>query len=57
VVDQNSKNNSPPKQPLDQTINKPITPKPGSDQLPNPPQDDELKIEGADDIFHLNPAQ
>jgi len=57
VVDQNSKNNSPPKQPLDQTINKPITPKPGSDQPPNPPQDDELKIEGADDIFHLNPAQ
>ena len=54
---QNSKTNSPPKQPLDQTINKPITPKPGSDQLPNPPQDDELKIEGADDIFHLNPAQ
>jgi hypothetical protein len=56
-VGQNSKNNSPSKQSLDQTINKPITPKPGSDQLSNPPQDDELKIEGADDIFHLNPAQ
>ena len=56
-VGQNSKTNSPPKQPLDQTINKPVTSKPGSDQLPNPPQDDELKIEGADDIFHLNPAQ
>lgn len=59
-VGQNSKTNSTPQQPLDQTINKPklpIMPKPGSDQLPNPPQDDELKIEGADDIFHLNPAQ
>jgi hypothetical protein len=60
AVGQNSKDNSPPKQTLDQTINKPIppvTPKPESDQLPNPPQDDELKIEGSDDIFHLNPAQ
>jgi hypothetical protein len=56
-VGQNSKNNSPSKQSLDQAINKPITPKQGIDQLPNPPQDDELKIEGADDIFHLNPAQ
>ena len=57
AVGQASKDLSKPNQPLDQTINKPITPKPGRDQLPNPPQDDELKIEGADDIFHLNPAQ
>lgn len=54
---QNGKGQSQPKQSLDQTINKPVTPKPGSDQLPNPAQDDELKIEGSDDIFHLNPAQ
>jgi hypothetical protein len=54
---QNGKGQSLPKQSLDQTINKPVTPKPGSDQLPNPAQDDELKIEGSDDIFHLNPAQ
>jgi hypothetical protein len=57
AVDQNSENNSLSKQPLDQVINKPVMPKPGTDQLPNPAQDDEFKIEGADDIFHLNPAQ
>jgi len=57
AVGQNSKNNSPSKQSLDQAINKTITSKQGINQLPNPPQDEELKIEGADDIFHLNPAQ
>jgi len=57
AVDQNSKDHSQPKQPLDQTINKPTVTKPGSDQLPNPAQDDELKIEGSDDIFHLNQGQ
>lgn len=56
-VGQNRKNNSPSKQSLDLAINKPITTKQGIDQVPNSPQDDELKIEGADDIFHLNPAQ
>ena len=34
-------------------MNKPITLKRGSDQLPLL-QDDELKIEGADGHFHLN---
>jgi hypothetical protein len=58
AVSQTGKDDNQPKQPpLDQTIIKPVTQKPGSDQLPSPPQDDELKIEGADDIFHLNPAQ
>lgn len=60
AVGQNSKHNSPPKQTLDQAINKPIPPttsEPESDLLPDQTQDDELKIEGADDIFHLNPDQ
>ncbi len=57
AVDQNSKDQSPPKQPLDQTLNKPIDTKPASDQQPDPAQDDELKIEGSDDILHLNQSQ
>ncbi len=57
AVAQNSKVQGQPKQPLDQTTNKPLAPAQGSSQMPNSAQDDELQIDNSDDIFNLNPAK